>query len=117
MRTSVTELGDSRVRVEVGIEADAVQDRLERAAHELARDMRMPGFRKGKVPAQLVIQRVGRDAVLEQALRDSLPEWYERALLDTGIAPVGDPELNVASLPGTGEELSFSIEVAVRPGA
>ena len=117
MRTSVTELGDSRVRVEVGIEADAVQDRLERAAHELARDMRMPGFRKGKVPAQLVIQRVGRDAVLEQALRDSLPEWYERALLDTGITPVGDPELNVASLPGTGEELSFSIEVAVRPGA
>jgi trigger factor len=117
MRTSITELGESRVRVEVGIEADAVQDRLERAAHELARDMRMPGFRKGKVPAQLVIQRVGRDAVLEQALRDSLPEWYERALLDTGITPVGDPELNVASLPGTGEELSFSIEVAVRPGA
>jgi trigger factor len=117
MRTSVTELGESRVRVEVGIEADAVQDRLERAAHELARDMRMPGFRKGKVPAQLVIQRVGRHAVLEQALRDSLPEWYERALLDTGITPVGDPELNVASLPGTGEELSFSIEVAVRPGA
>jgi trigger factor len=117
MRTSVTELGESRVRVEVGIEADAVQDRLERAAHELARDMRMPGFRKGKVPAQLVMQRVGRDAVLEQALRDSLPEWYERALLDTGITPVGDPELNVASLPGTGEELSFSIEVAVRPGA
>jgi trigger factor len=117
MRTSITELGDSRVRVEVGIEADAVQDRLERAAHELARDMRMPGFRKGKVPPQLVIQRVGREAVLEQALRDSLPEWYERALLDTGIAPVGDPELNVSSLPGAGEELSFSIEVAVRPGA
>ena len=117
MRTSVTELGESRVRVDVGIEADAVEDRLERAAHQLARDMRMPGFRKGKVPPQLVIQRVGREAVLEQALRDSLPEWYERALLDTGIAPVGDPELNVPSLPAAGEELSFSIEVAVRPAA
>jgi trigger factor len=77
----------------------------------------MPGFRKGKVPPQLVIQRVGREAVLEQALRDSLPEWYERALLDTGITPVGEPELNVPSLPGAGEELSFSIEVAVRPAA
>jgi trigger factor len=117
MRTSVTELGDSRVRVEVGVEADAVQERLERAAQALARDLRMPGFRKGKAPPQLVIQRVGREAVLEQALRDSLPEWYERALLDTGITPVGDPELNVASLPGAGEELSFSIEVAVRPDA
>src|SRR5919197_4113727 len=117
MRTSVTELGDSRVRVDVGIEPDTVERRVERAARQLAGDMRVPGFRKGKVPAQLVIQRVGREAVLEQALRDSLPEWYERALLDTGITPVGEPELNVPSLPGAGEELSFSIEVAVRPAA
>src|SRR6266576_1662788 len=117
MKTSVTELGDSRVRVDVGIDADSVEQRLERAAGDLARDMRMPGFRKGKVPPQLVIQRVGRDAVLEQALRDSLPEWYERALLDTGITPVGDPKLDVPSLPDAGEDLSFSIEVAVRPKA
>jgi len=117
MKTSVTELGDSRVRVDVGIEPGAVEQRLERAAAGLARDMRLPGFRKGKVPPQLVIQRVGRDAVLEQALRDSLPEWYERALLDAGISPVGDPKLDVPSLPGAGEELSFSIEVAVRPDA
>src|ERR687887_259063 len=117
MRTSVTELGDSRVRVEVGIESDAVEKRVDRAARELGREMRVPGFRKGKVPPQLVIQRVGRDAVLEQALRDSLPEWYERALLDAGISPVGDPKLDVPSLPGAGEELSFSIEVAVRPDA
>jgi trigger factor len=117
MKTSVTELGDSRVRVDVGIEAEAVQDRLDRAAGELARDMRMPGFRKGKVPAQLVIQRVGREAVLEQALRNSLPEWYERALLEAHITPVGDPKLDVPSLPDVGEELSFSIEVSVRPKA
>src|SRR6476620_3167047 len=117
MRTSVTELGDSRVRVEVGIEADAVEHRVERAAHQLGRDMRMPGFRKGKVPPQLVIQRVGRDAVLEQALRDALPEWYERALLDAGITPVGDPKLSVSSLPEAGQELEFSIEVGVRPRA
>ena len=117
MKTSVTQLGDSRVRVDVGIEPGAVEQRLERAAAGLARDMRLPGFRKGKVPPQLVIQRVGRDAVLEQALRDSLPEWYERALLDAGISPVGDPKLDVPSLPGAGEELSFSIEVAVRPDA
>src|SRR3954453_19465099 len=117
MKTSVTELGDSRVRVDVGIEPDAVEQRLERAAHQMAGEMRLPGFRKGKVPPQLVIQRVGRDAVLEQALRDSLPEWYERALLDTGITPVGDTKLEGPSLPDAGEDLSFSIEVAVRPKA
>jgi trigger factor len=117
MKTAVTELGDSRVRVDVGIEADTVERRVERAARQLAGDMRVPGFRKGKVPAELVIQRVGRETVLEQALRDSLAEWYERALLDTGITPIGDPQLNVESLPDAGEELSFSIEVAVRPPA
>jgi trigger factor len=117
MKTTVSELGDSRVRVDVGIEPEAVERGLERAARGLARDMRMPGFRKGKVPPQLVMQRVGREAVLEQALRDSLPEWYERALLETGISPVGDPQLNVPSLPAAGEELEFTIEVAVRPAA
>src|SRR5919198_4191164 len=117
MRTSVTELGDSRVRVDVGIEPDAVQHQVERAARQLAGDMRVPGFRKGKVPSELVIQRVGREAVVEQALRDSLAEWYERALLDTGITPIGDPQLNVQSLPAAGEELEFSIEGAVRPPA
>jgi trigger factor len=117
MRTSVTELGDSRVRVDVAIEPDDVQKRVEQAAQRLAGDMRVPGFRKGKVPAELVIQRVGREAVLEQALRDSLAEWYERALLATGITPIGDPKLNVESLPEEGQDLEFSIEVAVRPPA
>jgi trigger factor len=117
MKTSVTQLGDSRVRVDVGIEPEAVEQGLERAAQGLARDMKMPGFRKGKVPPQLVLQRVGREAVLEQALRDSLPSWYERALLEAGISPVGDPQLDVPALPDAGEGLEFTIEVSVRPEA
>ena len=117
MRTSVTELPDSRVRIGVGVEAGAVANRRERAARPRGREMKIPGFRRGKVPAELVIQRVGREAVLEQALRDSLPEWYERALLDAGITPVGDPKLDVEDLPDDGEELEFTIEVAVRPAA
>jgi trigger factor len=117
MKTTVTELPESRVRVEAAVEAGEVSKRVERAARTLAGEMRMPGFRKGKVPAQLVIQRVGREAVLEQALRDSLPEWYERALTDAAITPVGDPKLDVGDLPAADEELAFTIEVAVRPKA
>jgi trigger factor len=117
MRTSVTQLGDSRARVDAVVEPEAVERSLERAARAMARDLRMPGFRKGKVPPGLVMQRLGREAVLEQALRDSLPEWYERALLESEISPVGDPKLDVPSLPGAGEELSFTIEVGVRPEA
>src|SRR5919198_5349097 len=108
MKTSVTELPDSRVRVDVDVPGEDVNRGISRAARGLARDMRLPGFRKGKAPPSLIIQRVGREAVLEQALRDSLPEWYERALLDSGIAPVGDPKLNVQELPGAGDGLEFS---------
>jgi trigger factor len=117
MKTEVTELPDSRVRIAVGVEPEAVDKRVERAARELAGEMRVPGFRKGKVPPQLVIQRVGREAVVEQALRDSLAEWYERALLDAGITPIGDPKLDVGDLPDEGQGLEFSIEVGVRPNA
>ncbi len=118
MKTSVTELPDSRVRVDVDVPPDDVNRGISRAARGLARDMRLPGFRKGKAPPSLIIQRVGREAVLEQALRDSLPEWYERALLSSGVNPVGDPNIEVTSVPDAeGDPLSFQFEVGVRPPA
>src|SRR6266545_3101649 len=117
MKTAVTELADSRVRIEVEVDPADLEKRLGRTARDLAREMKVPGFRKGKVPAEMVVQRVGRETVLEETLRASLPEWYERALLDTGVNPVGDPKLDVSAMPGDGEPLAFSIEVAVRPAA
>ena len=76
----------------------------------------MPGFRKGKVPPQLVIlQRIGRDAVIEEALREGLPDWYERAMIDSGVTPVGDPQLDMPEPPAEGDPLEFTIEIGVRP--
>jgi trigger factor len=117
MKTSVTELPESRVRVEVEVDPADVDRRVDRAARDLGQQLRVPGFRKGKVPARIVVQRVGRGAVLEQALRDALPEWYERALLEAGVSPVGDPKLDVSELPEDGEPLRFVVEVGVRPKA
>ena len=117
MKTTVTELPDSKVKIDVAVEPELVAKRVERAAKALAGEMKLPGFRKGKVPPQMVVQRVGREAVVEQALRDSLAEWYEKALLDSGVAAIGDPKLDVGEMPGEGEELAFSIEVFVRPRA
>jgi trigger factor len=117
MKTELTELPESRVRIDASVEPADVDRRVERAAKQLGRELRIPGFRKGKVPPQMVLQRVGREAVLEQALREALPEWYERAVLESGISTVGDPKLDVADLPGEGEPLDFTIEVAVRPKA
>ncbi|MDX6667398.1 MAG: trigger factor [Solirubrobacteraceae bacterium] len=115
--TETKDLGDSRVRVEVEVASDALERELDTAARNLGRELKIPGFRKGKVPPEVVIRRVGRDAVLDEAVRHALPNWYEQAVHDAGIAAVGDPSLDLAELPEKGSPLQFSIEVAVRPKA
>jgi trigger factor len=118
VKTVVTELPESRVRVEVEVPSEDVGRGVQRAARGLAREMRMPGFRKGKAPPSLVIQRLGFDAVLQEAIRDSLPEWYEQGLLGSAISPVGDPSIEIVSAPDAeGEPLSFKFEIGVRPKA
>jgi trigger factor len=117
LKTTVTELPESRVRVQVEVPAREVEAGIERKARELGKGMRLPGFRRGKVPAPLVIQRVGRAAILEEAVRDQLGSWYSGALDTAGIAPVGDPQLDLGDLPEQGSALEFSIEVGVVPVA
>lgn len=117
LKTEVTELPESRVRVQVEVPAGEVEQRLQRKAAELGRSLKLPGFRRGKVPAPLVIQRVGRDAVLEEAVRDTLASWYADAVQTAGIVPVGDPQVDLGDLPPQGEALEFSIEIGVLPTA
>ena len=117
VKTTTTELDRSRVRVEVEVDSAAVEKELASAAKELAREMKMPGFRKGKVPAEVVLRQLGREAVLDQALRRALPVWYEEAVTDARVATVGDPKLDLSDLPQKGDPLAFTIEVGVRPKA
>ncbi len=117
VKTNVTELSESRVRVEAEVAPEEVERRLNEAARALGRQMRVPGFRRGKVPPPIVIRRLGRDAVLDEALRSSLGSWYEDAIERAGIAPVGEPDLDLGELPAEGQPLSFSIEIGVRPKA
>jgi len=115
--TSVIELPESRVRVEAQVPPDEVEKRVAQAAKALGRSMRVPGFRAGKAPAPVVIKRVGREAVLDEAVRGSIGEWYSAAIDDAAIVPVGEPELDLGELPSHGEPLNFSIEIGVRPEA
>ena len=117
MKTTVTSLPESRIRVDAEVPPEEVEKRLMRAARELGKQLRMPGFRKGKVPPPVVIRRVGRDALLEDAVRDGLSRWYVEAIDAAGVEPVGDPKLDLGDLPGEGKPLQFSIEVGVRPVA
>ena len=115
--TTVEDLPESRVRVEAEVPADEVERRVAQAARSLSRNLRVPGFRAGKAPAPVVIQRIGRDAVLDEAVRDSIGNWYAAAIDDAHIVPVGEPALDLGELPSQGQPLRFSIEIGVRPKA
>ena len=117
VKTNITELPDSRVRVEVEVPTEALERELKSAAADLGREMRVPGFRSGKVPAEVVLRQVGREAVLDEAVRRGLPGWYEEALADAGIQTVGDPKVDLTDLPEQGSPLAFTIEVGVVPPA
>ena len=115
VKTSVTELPESRVRVEAEVPAEEVERRVQQTARALGRELKVPGFRKGKVPPPVVLRRIGRETVVDETVRSALGGWYVEAIDGAGIAPVGDPELDVGQLPGQGENFSFSIEIGVRP--
>src|SRR5436190_12582066 len=117
VKTQVTELPDSRVRVDAEVPADELERSMERTARQLGSSMRIPGFRKGKVPPPVVIRRIGREAVLDETVREAIGRWYVDAIGAAKIAPVGDPKLDLGDLPGEGQPLTFSIEIGVRPTA
>jgi trigger factor len=117
VKTTTTELPESRVRVEAEVPPEEVERRLQQTARKLGSQLKIPGFRKGKVPPPVVVNRIGRAAVLDEAVRGSLGTWYVDAIDASGIDPVGDPTLDLGDLPGEGEPLTFSIEIGVRPRA
>jgi trigger factor len=117
LKTTSTELGESRVRLEVEVPSDALERELLVAAEEIGRQLKVPGFRSGKVPPQVVIRQVGREAVLDEAVRRGLPGWYEEAVAEAGITTVGDPSIDLSDLPEKGSALAFTVEVGVVPPA
>jgi trigger factor len=117
LKTELTELPESRVRLQVQVPPSEIDDRVQRKARELGAKLKMPGFRKGKIPPPIVIGRLGREAVLEETVRDTLASWYAEAVESAGIVPVGDPQVDLGELPPQGQALEFSIEIGVLPKA
>ena len=113
--TTVTELPESRVRLDAEVSTTELDQSVEQTARAFGREMKMPGFRKGKIPTQVVIQRMGREVVLDEAIRTSIGRWYMEALSASGISPVGEPDLTLGDIPDPGATLTLTIEVAVRP--
>ena len=116
LTAEVTPLEENKVRLDVAVPEDEVQRRMDRAIRRLGREVRVPGFRPGKAPAEVIVQRVGHDAVVQEMLRGALGDWYSEAVTETGIVPIDEPDLDLESVPDEGD-LTFTATVQVRPKA
>jgi trigger factor len=114
VKTDVEELSPTRVKLSVEVPFEELKPSIDRAYREVARQIRIPGFRPGRVPQQIIDQRVGRAPVLEQAVNDALPQLYGQAVQEGDVFALGRPEVEITKL-DDGKELSFTAEVDVRP--
>ena len=114
MKTDVEELSPTRVKLTIEVPFDELKPNLDQAYREVARQVRIPGFRPGRVPPRVIDQRVGRGAVLEQAVNEAVPQLYGKALEEHEVFALGQPDLEITKL-DDGKELAFTAEVDVRP--
>jgi trigger factor len=114
VKTDVEELSPTRVRLTVEVPFDELKPSLDQAYREVARQVRVPGFRPGRVPPRIIDQRFGRASVLEQAVNDAVPQLYGKALAEHDVIALGQPELEITKL-DDGQQLAFTAEVDVRP--
>jgi trigger factor len=115
MKTQLQELPENRVRLVVEVPAADVDHAFQHALSDLASAVRVPGFRKGKAPKALIRQRIGSEALQEEALDGHLSGWYQRAVAVAGIDPVERPTIDWDEGPAEGATFSFSAEVEVKP--
>lgn len=114
MKTDVEELSPTRVRLTIEVPFSELKSSLDKAYREVARQVRIPGFRPGRVPPRVIDARIGRGAVLEQAVNDAVPELYSKAAAEHEVVPLSQPDLEITRL-DDGQELAFTAEVDVRP--
>ena len=114
MKTDVEELSPTRVKLTIEVPFEELKPSLDKAYRDVGRQVRIPGFRPGHVPPRIIDQRLGRGVVLEQAVNDAVPALYGKALEESEVAALGQPDLEITRL-DDGEQLAFTAEVDVRP--
>jgi trigger factor len=117
VKSAVETLNPTRVKLTVEVPFDELKPSLDRAYKTIGSQVQVPGFRKGHVPPRIIDQRIGRGAVLEEAVNEALPQFYAQAVEQGDLRPLGQPTVDVTDVPdpnGTGD-LKFTVEVDVRP--
>ena len=114
MKSSVEVLSPTRVRLDVEVAYSELESHVANAYKKVAAQVNIPGFRKGKIPASMIDQRVGRGAVIDEAINTALPEFYGQAAREHKVAVIGRPEVDVKEFVDN-DKLVFTVEVDVRP--
>jgi trigger factor len=114
VKSTVETLSPTRVRLAVEVPYDELKPSLDRAYRSIGKQVRVPGFRPGKVPAAIIDQRVGRGAVLEEAVQDAVPRAYAEAVRSNEVRALGQPEIEL-TLVDAADGIAFTAEVDVRP--
>ena len=114
MKSSVEVLSPTRVRLDVEVPYADLEPHVANAYKKVAAQVNIPGFRKGKIPASMIDQRVGRGTVIDEAINSALPLFYGQAAREHNVAVIGRPEVDVKEFVDN-DKLVFTVEVDVRP--
>ncbi len=114
MKSTTETLSPTRIKLTIEVPFEEFKPSLDAAYKTIGSQITIPGFRKGKVPAAIVDQRVGRTAVLDEAINSALPGWYSQALQDTKIQPLSQPEIDLSKFED-GQPIEVTAELDVRP--
>ena len=114
MKSTIETLSPTRVRLDIEVAYSEMTTHVADAYKKVATQVNIPGFRKGKVPASMIDQRVGRGTVIDEAINTALPLFYGQAAREHSVAVIGRPEVDVKEFVDNGK-LVFTVEVDVRP--
>lgn len=116
MKSSVETLSPTRVKMTVEVPYEELKPSVDAAYKAIGSQISIPGFRPGKVPARIIEQRVGKGAVMQEAVNDALPKYYGDAVEENDLRPMGQPEVDLTEVPmDAGDQLVFTAELDVRP--
>lgn len=114
MKSAVETLSPTRAKLTVEVPFEELKPSLDAAYKQIAQQINVPGFRRGKVPPMVIDRQVGRGAVLDQAINDALPKKYVEALQENSLEPLAQPEIEVTRLEDN-ELVEFTAEVDIKP--
>jgi trigger factor len=114
VKSTVENLSPTRVRLAIEVPFAELEPSLRKAYREVGAQVTIPGFRRGKVPASVIDQRIGRETILKEAVQEAIPEHLRAAVREHAVRSIGRPEIAITSL-SDGQPLQFTAEVDIRP--